>query len=128
MEQDSRTDCTQDMGCGVCTQLREQPGCQNGGRGHHQHLSLIMIFYHFLAPFSSYSPVQNFHFYLLLPYVFQVFNCPGCSEFTVDFDPRCETERRFEFLVYLFEKVSAFFCKLWSTCSLVYGIIKGLDC
>ena len=30
--------------------------------------------------------------------LFQVFNCPGCSEFTVDFDARCETERRLDFL------------------------------
>ncbi|XP_027043421.1 zinc finger ZZ-type and EF-hand domain-containing protein 1-like isoform X1 [Pocillopora damicornis] len=27
-----------------------------------------------------------------------VFNCPGCSEFTVDFDARCETERRYDYL------------------------------
>ena len=30
--------------------------------------------------------------------LFQVFSCPGCSEFTVDFDSRCETERRFAYL------------------------------
>ncbi|XP_048575305.1 zinc finger ZZ-type and EF-hand domain-containing protein 1 isoform X2 [Nematostella vectensis] len=27
-----------------------------------------------------------------------VFSCPGCSEFTVEFDPRCETERKYDYL------------------------------
>ncbi|KAK3717323.1 hypothetical protein QZH41_011553, partial [Actinostola sp. cb2023] len=29
---------------------------------------------------------------------YQVFSCPGCSEFTVEFDPQCETERKYDYL------------------------------
>ncbi|XP_031567894.1 zinc finger ZZ-type and EF-hand domain-containing protein 1-like [Actinia tenebrosa] len=28
----------------------------------------------------------------------KVFSCPGCSEFTVEFDPQCETERKYDYL------------------------------
>ena len=28
----------------------------------------------------------------------QVFNCPGSSHFIVEFDPRCETEKRYDYL------------------------------
>ncbi|XP_065066167.1 zinc finger ZZ-type and EF-hand domain-containing protein 1-like isoform X1 [Rhopilema esculentum] len=30
--------------------------------------------------------------------VVMVFSCPGCTEFKVEFDPRCETERRYDYL------------------------------
>ena len=28
----------------------------------------------------------------------QVFSCPGASEFLLDFDPRCVTEKRYDYL------------------------------
>ncbi|XP_078346247.1 zinc finger ZZ-type and EF-hand domain-containing protein 1-like isoform X2 [Oculina patagonica] len=42
--------------------------------------------------------VESAHNYENNQDVKMVFNCPGCSEFTVDFDPRCETERRYDYL------------------------------
>ncbi|RUS90800.1 hypothetical protein EGW08_001419, partial [Elysia chlorotica] len=30
--------------------------------------------------------------------IVQVFNCPGASKLVIDFDPRCETERRYDYL------------------------------
>ncbi|XP_020615974.1 zinc finger ZZ-type and EF-hand domain-containing protein 1-like isoform X2 [Orbicella faveolata] len=42
--------------------------------------------------------VESAHNYENNQDVKMVFNCPGCSEFTVEFDPRCETERRYDYL------------------------------
>lgn len=42
--------------------------------------------------------VESLHNYENNQDIKMVFSCPGCSEFTVDFDPRCETERRYDYL------------------------------
>lgn len=42
---------------------------------------------------SSHSYENNQHFT-------QVFSCPGADKFMVDFDTRCETERRYDYLVF----------------------------
>lgn len=42
--------------------------------------------------------VESLHNYENNQDIKMVFSCPGCSEFTVEFDPRCETERRFDYL------------------------------
>ncbi|XP_073246845.1 zinc finger ZZ-type and EF-hand domain-containing protein 1-like isoform X1 [Porites lutea] len=42
--------------------------------------------------------VESLHNYENNQDIKMVFSCPGCSEFTVDFDSRCETERRYDYL------------------------------
>ncbi|GFS06651.1 zinc finger ZZ-type and EF-hand domain-containing protein 1-like [Elysia marginata] len=42
--------------------------------------------------------VESPHEYQNHSNIVQVFNCPGASKLVVDFDPRCETERRYDYL------------------------------
>ena len=42
--------------------------------------------------------VESPHNYENNQHVTQVFNCPGASYFIVEFDPRCETEKRYDYL------------------------------
>ncbi|XP_068674922.1 zinc finger ZZ-type and EF-hand domain-containing protein 1-like [Montipora foliosa] len=42
--------------------------------------------------------VESLHNYENNQDIKMVFSCPGCSEFMVEFDPRCETERRYDYL------------------------------
>nr|XP_047143287.1 zinc finger ZZ-type and EF-hand domain-containing protein 1 [Hydra vulgaris] len=41
---------------------------------------------------------ESNHDYMNNSSVSKVFNCPGCSSFKVEFDPLCETERRYDYL------------------------------
>ena len=43
--------------------------------------------------------VESSHNYENNQHQTQVFTCPGATKFVVDFDPRCETERRYVTLV-----------------------------
>ncbi|XP_041364980.1 zinc finger ZZ-type and EF-hand domain-containing protein 1-like [Gigantopelta aegis] len=42
--------------------------------------------------------IESPHNYDNSSHISQVFSCPGASKFIVDFDPRCETERRYDYL------------------------------
>ena len=42
--------------------------------------------------------VESPHNYENNQHITQVFNCPGASYFIVEFDPRCETEKRYDYL------------------------------
>ncbi|BFZ03746.1 hypothetical protein BsWGS_06784 [Bradybaena similaris] len=42
--------------------------------------------------------VESPHDYLNHSNLVQMFHCPGASKLVVDFDPRCETERRYDYL------------------------------
>ncbi|KAL3875978.1 hypothetical protein ACJMK2_033871 [Sinanodonta woodiana] len=44
--------------------------------------------------------VESSHNYENNQHVTQNFNCPGATKFVIDFDQRCETERRYDYLVF----------------------------
>uniref|UniRef100_K1PFX0 Zinc finger ZZ-type and EF-hand domain-containing protein 1 n=1 Tax=Magallana gigas TaxID=29159 RepID=K1PFX0_MAGGI len=44
--------------------------------------------------------VESSHNYENNQHQSQVFTCPGANKFVVDFDPRCETERRYDYLAF----------------------------
>ncbi|CAC5406051.1 unnamed protein product [Mytilus coruscus] len=44
--------------------------------------------------------VESSHSYHNNEHETQVFGCPGANRFIVDFDPRCETERRYDYLMF----------------------------
>ncbi|KAK3090627.1 hypothetical protein FSP39_013259 [Pinctada imbricata] len=44
--------------------------------------------------------IESSHNYDNNQRVTQVLTCPGAEKFVVDFDPRCETERRYDYLVF----------------------------
>ncbi|XP_078317573.1 zinc finger ZZ-type and EF-hand domain-containing protein 1-like isoform X2 [Crassostrea virginica] len=44
--------------------------------------------------------VESSHNYENNQHQTQVFTCPGATKFVVDFDPRCETERRYDYLAF----------------------------
>ncbi|XP_071131694.1 zinc finger ZZ-type and EF-hand domain-containing protein 1-like [Mytilus edulis] len=44
--------------------------------------------------------VESSHSYHNNEHETQVFSCPGANRFIIDFDPRCETERRYDYLMF----------------------------
>ncbi|XP_061181596.1 zinc finger ZZ-type and EF-hand domain-containing protein 1-like [Saccostrea echinata] len=44
--------------------------------------------------------VESSHNYENNQHQTQVFTCPGANKFVIDFDPRCETERRYDYLTF----------------------------